>query len=258
MAMLNTIKLSSLQVSLFHEQGFLVLPEAFNASDSENIKEWTDEISGFPEEIGKHWVYHENSLLDETKELINRIENMTPFHKGLSSLANCFVPSCSQLFGEQAVLFKDKINFKMPGGNGFKPHQDSQAGWEIYAKYFINVMVCIDEATIENGCLEMANRPEEMAEKILLGDEWSPLSDDQTALLDFKPYPTKPGDIIFFDSYVPHRSAKNYSDRQRRAYFSTYNKLSEGDNLQSYYEDKRKNFPPDIERQPDKDYVYRV
>ena len=33
-----------------------------------------------------------------------------------------------ELFGEPAVLFKEKINFKMPGGAGFKAHQDQQAG----------------------------------------------------------------------------------------------------------------------------------
>jgi len=37
------------------------------------------------------------------------------------------------------VLFKEKVNFKMPGGDGFKPHQDSQAGWDRYADYFVNV-----------------------------------------------------------------------------------------------------------------------
>ena len=141
--MLNTVKLSDKQIELFHKRGFLVLREAFSASVSENIRKWADEIANFPEEVGKHWVYHEPSLLDEKRNLINRIENMTPFHGGLSALANSFVPSCGQLLGEEAVLFKDKINFKMPGGDGFKPHQDSQAGWESYATYFINVMVCL-------------------------------------------------------------------------------------------------------------------
>ena len=30
----------------------------------------------------------------------------------------------SQLFGEEAVLYKEKINFKLPSGEEFKPHQD--------------------------------------------------------------------------------------------------------------------------------------
>ncbi len=59
-----------------------------------------------------------------------------------------------QLLDEKAVLFKEKINFKMPGGDGFKPHQDSQAGWWNYGSYYISVLVCTDEATdrSERGC----------------------------------------------------------------------------------------------------------
>jgi hypothetical protein len=41
-------------------------------------------------------------------------------------------------------------------------------------------------------------------------------------------------------------------------YFATYNKASEGYHLDQYYADKRKNFPPDIERDPDREYVYKV
>jgi ectoine hydroxylase-related dioxygenase (phytanoyl-CoA dioxygenase family) len=197
-------------------------------------------------------------LLDGKKELINRIENMTPFHDGLFELAGCFIPSIGQLLGEEAALFKDKINFKMSGGEGFEPHQDSQAGWEDYATYFISVMVCIDEATLENGCLELSPRPSPLAEAHLVGQEWVPLSEDATADMDFKPYPVQPGDVIYFDSYAPHKSARNLTDTTRRLYFSTYNRLSEGDHLATYYADKRKSFPPDIEREAGKEYVYRV
>ncbi len=31
------------------------------------------------------------------------------------------------------MLFKDKINFTLPGGDGFKPHQDQQTGWSASA-----------------------------------------------------------------------------------------------------------------------------
>jgi 2-aminoethylphosphonate dioxygenase len=34
----------------------------------------------------------------------------------------------------------------------------------------------------------------------------------------------------------------------------TYNVASEGDVRKKYYEDKRKNFPPDFERESGKDY----
>ena len=61
----------------------------------------------------------------------------------------------SELFGEPAVLFKDKINFKLPGGDGFAAHQDAQAGWDVYAPLHITAMIAIDATTAENGSLEM-------------------------------------------------------------------------------------------------------
>ena len=115
-------------------------------------------------------------------------------------------------------------------------------------------MVCIDAATIENGCLQLAPRPKFE----LVGNEWEPLTEDDTSLMDFSPYPTEPGDIIYFDSYVPHGSDPNMTTQPRRLYFATYNRLSEGDQMALYYADKRKDFPPDVEREPGKEYVYRV
>jgi len=40
--------------------------------------------------------------------------------------------------------------------------------------------------------------------------------------------------------------------------YITYNRLSEGDSRAQYYADKHKNFPPDIERDPDRSYGYKV
>ena len=58
--------------------------------------------------------------------------------------------------------------------------------------------------------------------------------------------------------YPPHGSKPNLSDKQRRVLYVTYNRASDGDHLQQYYADKRLSYPPDIERDPDKEYRYRV
>ncbi len=142
----------------------------------------------------------------------------------------------------------------MPGGDGYKPHQDSQAGWEKYASFYVSVMVCIDRATLENGCLKMVAGHHKRG----LFREWEPLSESEMTGMDFVPCPTEPGDIAFFDSYAPHASELNLSDSIRRLYFATYNRLSEGDHLARYYADKRLTYPPDIEREAGKEYVYRV
>ncbi len=252
--MVSTPVLTEQQIGDFHRDGYVVVRGGFDAAEMKPIEGWTRELAERPEEPGKHWVYHEKSLLDPGTELICRIENISPFHSGFAELSAALKAPVGQLLGEDALLFKEKINFKMPGGDGFKPHQDSQAGWWNYGSYYITVMVCIDEATLENGCLKMVAGHHKRG----LFREWEPLTEADMEGMEFVACPTKPGDLAFFDSYAPHASEPNMSDTIRRLYFATYNRLSEGDQMARYYADKRKSFPPDIEREPGKEYVFRV
>jgi ectoine hydroxylase-related dioxygenase (phytanoyl-CoA dioxygenase family) len=92
----------------------------------------------------------------------------------------------------------------------------------------------------------------------LIGKEWEPLSEDQFAGANYIAVEAAPGDAVFFDSFAPHRSGPNNTDGPRRVLYYTYNKASEGDHLAQYYADKRESYPPDIEREAGKEYVYRV
>jgi len=252
--MLTKPNLTDTEISEFKQNGFVLVSQAFNNDDMARILTWTEELQDMPEQSGKHWVFHEKSRLDPNRDLINRIEYISPFHHGFAELSQTLKKPVSQLLGEEAVLFKEKINFKMPGGDGFKPHQDSQAGWQTYADFFISVMVCIDEATVENGCLQLVAGYQKRG----LFREWEPLTDEDMAGMDFVNYPTMPGDIVFFDCYAPHASEPNLTNSIRRLYFATYNRLSEGDHMVQYYADKHKTYPPDIDRIAGKDYVFRV
>jgi len=65
-------------------------------------------------------------------------------------------------------------------------------------------------------------------------------------------------DAVFFDSCMPHCSLPNTTDQARRVLYITFNKASEGDSRKQYYADKRKNYPPDIDTDPDGDYAFKV
>lgn len=251
--MLTSPILTNEQIAAFQRDGYVVVPGAFDAPSAALIDQWAREVEALPEEPGRHWVFHEKSRIDG-RDLINRIENIEPFHQGFRKLVNILKGPVEQILGEDAVLFKEKINFKMPGGGGFEPHQDSQAGWGNYAGNFVNAMVCIDAATLENGCIEFA--PGQNQRGLLRGME--PLTDDDIRDMTFIPYPTSPGDVAYFDAYTPHRSSPNPTSAARRMYFATYNRASDGDHMEKYYADKRRNFPPDIERDPDREYIYKV
>jgi len=228
---------------------------AFAPADMVEVSRLVDDLLAAPEEPGRHWVYYEESLGEPESRIVQRIENFVPFHDGFQALCAAVGDNVARLLGEPAVLFKDKINLKLPGGDGFKPHQDHQAGWWRYASMFVSVLVAIDDATEENGCLEVAFGHHDRG---MIGKEWAPLDDADMAGMTFRSFPCAPGDMLYFDSFVPHSSQPNRTDRPRRALYLTYNRASEGDQRARYYADKHESFPPDIEREPGLAYKFRV
>jgi hypothetical protein len=246
--------LSKEQLADFERDGFLIVKCLYYDEEMQNIVEWTEEVTAWPEVPGKYMMYFEPSKLEDNKRILSRLEDFEPYHAGFSRLFNeeKMKGYISQLFGEEAVLYKDKINFKMPGGDGFRAHQDVQAGWDRYASLHITVLLSIDASTPENGCLEVVAGEHK---KGLIGEKWQPLDEDA---LKYTAVPTAPGDAVFFDSFAPHRSQPNLTGRARRVLYVTYNRLSEGDHRRQYYLDKRAGYPPDCERDADREYVFRV
>ena len=248
--------LTAAQVAGFQRDGFLVVPRLFDANAVRDIRAWTAEVQAWPETAGRQMMYFETSAAGE--RLLNRMENVLPYHGGFRALAQSreLQGASGQLLGEPAVIFKDKINFKLPGGGGFDAHQDVQAGWSRYADLHLTALVAVDRATIANGCLEIAT--DFRGAHQLIGAEWEPLTAAQLDGLRWAFIEAEPGDVVYFDSFVPHRSAPNLTGEQRRVLYYTYNRASAGDHLAQYYADKRASYPPDIERVAGREYRYRV
>jgi hypothetical protein len=234
--------------------GFLLMPAFFAAAEVDVMRRWIEELAAAPQAPGRHWVYHEAVAAAPGTKVVQRIENFCPFHTGLDRLirASALARWVAALLGGPVVLFKEKINFKLPGGAGFKAHQDQQAGWSRYAPLFVTALVTVDPASLANGCLELAAGRHREG---LLGAEWEPLD---AAVLDLRPVPTSPGDVIFFDSFVPHASGPNQTALPRRLLYLTYNLAAHGDQRARYHADKHAAFPPDIERDSSRTYVFRV
>jgi len=250
-------QLSTQQVETFRRDGFLVIPGYCTPGEMQRLQAWTDQVQTWPEVSGTYMMYFETDERDAQRRLLNRMENLAPYHAGFAAwfTGEKIMGAVSDLFDEPAVLFKDKINFKLAGGGGFAPHQDVQAGWDRYASLHITAMICIDACTRENGCLEVSRGCHRRG---MIGDSWKPLDDQAMSEMTFEAVKTAPGDAIFFDSFAPHRSGPNRSNVSRRVLYLTYNRRSEGDRLAQYYTDKRKSYPPDCERQAGKEYVFKV
>lgn len=231
--------------------GFLHLPQFFG--NGQALREWTEEISAWPESAGQ-WMKYFETPQETSERLLCRMENIIDYHAGWKGIIynEKLMSILAELFDEPAILFKEKLNFKLPGGQGFTAHQDAPAFASFGQDFHITAMVSIDDTTLENGCLEMVHGKHK--EGLLEMADDKVLSQNVIDALTWVPLETKSGDLVLFDSYIPHRSPTNKSEAPRRAAYITYNGQSQGDCRDAYYAHKREVFPPDIERVPGKDY----
>ena len=249
--------LSGDHIDGWRREGFLAVRGLFSAAECDAMRRAADDLAAAPQVPGGVRWYSDDEAAMVGRLVLSRIEYFRGFHPGLRSVMEDerLLTPLSLLWGEPAIVFKDKINYKIPGSSGFEAHQDAQAGWDKYCATQITVMVSLDATTLANGCLELAPAPHP---RRLIGEMWKPLNSEQLEGIVFEPLETAPGDVCFFDAYVPHRSGANQTTEPRRVLYLTYNPASEGDHYEAYFADKRKSFPPDIERPAHLARRYRV
>ena len=241
----------------FCSHGYLCLRGFFTDVETRDLRTWTDEVAAWPETPGRWMRYYERNPADPSAKLLARVENFVPYHAGLAALFASRKVSdlLEECCGEPVVLFKDKINFKLPGGAGFAPHQDAPAYVDFGIEHHLTLMAPVDAFTRDNGALEVARWTSQRV--ALPQNPDGTLRDGVMERWDIEPLLAGPGDVIVFDAWVPHRSGSNRTAGPRRAYYLTFNPASAGDHRAEYYARKRECFPPEYERQPGVDYAAR-
>ncbi len=229
----------------WNESRYALLRGALDAGEQRALLDWVKTLAAWPETPGRWMKYFEG----DGRQLC-RVENFLPYHDGLRELLTRpdLCETLERLFSEPAILFKEKINYKLPGGQGFAPHQDAPAFASFDQTYHVTLLIGADPMTPENGCLELVNGHRDG--QSLPQAEDGTIRPDVAEGLDWQPLATEPGDVVLFDSYVPHRSGPNRSREPRRALYVTYNGVSQGDRRADYYARKRRVFPPECERDP--------
>ena len=218
----------------FATNGWLLL-SPFGIDEVSDLVRMVDQVQSSD---GVEGILHHREMTSDGPKLC-RTENFIPFHDGLRRiLTTGILPTVvGELLGESVHLYKEKINYKLVGGAGFRPHQDAPA--YPFIRRSISVMIAIDESTIENGCLEVCDAQHHVE---LPTDARGCILDEWTDRHQWHPVEMNPGEVLVFDALTPHRSGPNESGRDRRALFPTYNAQSEGDLRTSYYEEKLRVF----------------
>ncbi len=228
--------IGAIDVAAFRRDGWLVVRQALTAPQLDAIDAAVTRLERWAIDGGPGLHHFEQT---DAGAVLARSEDFVHDEAVLHDLiqSGIVVEILGALFDEQPVLFKEKVNYKQPGGGGFAPHQDASA--YRFVHHHISCMVPLDPSTPASGCLYVA--PGYEAGK-LPTDDRGRIDEATAAHLDWQPAPVEPGDLLFFDSYTPHYSDTNTTTRARRAAYLTYNAASLGDHRDRYYADKRAEF----------------
>jgi len=217
------------QAENWSRHGFLqcdgLIPDRYR----DMINSWVDEIAAYPD-AGGNWEHAREETAEGPK--LCRTERFLDAHNAMRTwiAEGPIKDMASRLLGEEAVLFKEKINYKLPGGAGFAPHQDAPA--YPLGKQHVTCLIQVDDMTLENGCLEFAlNHPAGFLER----DDKGCVPDHLASQLRWVPGELERNCCLFFSSFAPHRSATNTSRHARRGIFLTYNGISDGNIREAYY-----------------------
>ncbi|WP_084629069.1 phytanoyl-CoA dioxygenase family protein [Neptunomonas japonica] len=262
--------------SSFIQQGYIVLPQALSDADTATLEQVSQALNTRSQELLTTVKSNNQNLSDfyrenlseliavpefDNEEKVCRYEYLNGYSQQIKTL---IVPKLQQMIRQLTdtdfVLFKDKCNAKNPGGGAFEPHQDIIAYDQFKPAYHVTAAIFLDDATLENGCLyfpknyqqdladlETRRVPTPVGDLPILqsyegGTTHGNIRQEICDQMNWTPITAKAGDVVLFDSYVPHYSKKNESQLTRRAMFFTFNPLNDGDFYEAYYDMKHREF----------------
>jgi ectoine hydroxylase-related dioxygenase (phytanoyl-CoA dioxygenase family) len=161
---------------------------------------------------------------------ICRTENVSACHPAVAVLVDGTLRTiAAERLGAPAAAFKDKINYKQPGGAGFRPHQDAVAYPGV--PRVVSILVAIDECSRTSGCLWLAGGVDE----VLPVDARGVVQADVCDALTWEAAELAPGDAVILDGFAPHYSDANASASQRRVLVASYTRADAGYDRTTYY-----------------------
>ena len=123
------------QVDSFKRDGFLIVENFLTEEEAGALPQMSDDLENMPDVRGSVWKYWNMQKPVEGEKVgnrfLDRLENFVDYHEGWANLflakESKLVRATTELFGgDEAILWKEKLNFKKPGSSGFAPHQDAQ------------------------------------------------------------------------------------------------------------------------------------
>ena len=216
------------EIAFYREQGYLSVRRAFTADEVASalggllhlIQGGVPAFKGISFEAAAR--EHLPRLTpEERQDAVRKLYSFVGYEPRLQALAEHpdLRRVVARLLGDRSpAMFQDMALIKPPRMGREKPwHQD-----HAYFNYpvgtpIVGVWIALDEATIENGCMQLlAGRHREGPRVHFARRDWQ-LCDRDVLGQESVAAPLPPGGLLLFDGLLPHGTPHNDSGRRRRA-----------------------------------------
>ncbi|MXY94362.1 MAG: phytanoyl-CoA dioxygenase family protein [Caldilineaceae bacterium SB0670_bin_27] len=215
-------------VAQFHEQGFLIVENAFSAHEVQVALDGlfhllsgeVEEFNGVQYERASAGVAVEEMPLEEKQDYVRKFMSFVDYDERLNELAHhpLLLALVERLIGDSPVMFQSMALLKPPRLGRDKPwHQDAAYFQiELDAKV-VGCWIALDEATIENGCMVIAPGSHLKGPVVHFRRRDWQICDTDVDNSGAVAVPLKPGGLLIFQSLLHHGTPPNDSGLRRRA-----------------------------------------
>ncbi len=224
--------LSEGQVRQFKLNGFLTVDDVLSAEAAAGLAAHTDLIAaGKAAHIPETSIQLEEVFREGERDVTDRVlsvrklYNLAVYDEVMWSHATHprLVDIIADLLGSDDVkMYGDQLFMKAAVTGTAQPwHQDSASWRDIFPMDLVTAWTAIDQAMIENGCLNFVPGTHRwgMMRKAQLDWFLEDLGSEQWPIV---PAPLSPGSVSFHHSLVLHQSNANLSGQRRRGYAVHY------------------------------------
>jgi phytanoyl-CoA hydroxylase len=221
-----TVAASTSNASQFVEDGFLVVTGLVSADevgrvrdDATKFAQGDYDLKGVPDHGEILAVHFPHYVSPVALDMVN--------HRGVVDVVSQIAGAHMAHWSGAVKCMQSMLFLKPPGLPGQAWHQDERF-IPTRDRSLVGAWIALDHATVENGCLWVipgSHRAGVLHQFKPHGnpDEFDPTDeafgfDDSTAI----PVEVNPGDVVFFNGYLLHRSLRNRSTGTRRSLVNHY------------------------------------
>ncbi len=217
--------LNATEVKQYHEDGFVLVRGMFDREEIEALRRSAKQDKALDD--------HAFGRADEKGGVVRLSLWNHPGNGIYGMFARCrsLVDSAEALLGGEVYHYHSKMIMKEPKvGGAWAWHQDYGYWYQngVLFPLLTSAFIAVDRATKDNGCLQVLKGSHHAGrvEHVLTGDQAGADLERVNELakrLELVHVEMEPGDVIFFDANLLHRSDQNHSENPRWSMICCYN-----------------------------------